>query len=461
MVDVQVVPRLAASVAVFVILSMVTAPAVAVGNSGQFIDDDGVPAEQALEWLAERDVIHGCDPPANRRSCPDRVLTRAQAAKILVLLARHEGVLEPDRPGSVDHFTDDTTTWDGAAEPFIDHLADLAIVHGCDPPANTSFCPHASLRRGQITKMVVRTFDLEAPEGFVDPWDDTGGHFFEDSARVAAYHRLFDSTAGSFDGYDEVTRAEFASVVVRVFEPDLCAENPFTAGRVADLEQAHPGVAFTGYAYDLETGCAYGMNRSNQQRTASVFKVMVMGGTLLEAQEEGRAPSQREMDLLTPMITRSTNPPVRELWQSFGAAPWFTDQAEIFGLDETTVVGEHGQPWGRTTTSAHDQADLLRQVLLGHGGPLEAPGRAVAFDLMTSVTPSQTWGVTRGVPAGWDVAQKNGFAGQIANSVGVVYDGAGEPVYVVAILTYGWPSWDQGIPAVEQIGGWVSSTLAG
>ncbi len=459
--DIPLGARAVGVVLVAVVMSMTAVfPAVAVGDSGRFVDDDGHPAEQALEWLAERGVIHGCDPPTNRRSCPDRKLTRAQAAKVLVLLARHQEAMDAARPGTVDHFVDDDTTWGGAAEPYIDHLADLGVVHGCDPPRNRFFCPDDVLRRGQITKMLARAFGLDAPAGYGDPWTDTGGHFFAEAARVAGYHGLFDTSSGVFDGYTEMTRAEFARVAVRLFEPDLCNENPFTAGRVAAIEQAHPEVSFTAYAYDIETSCAYSMNGPHRQPTASVFKVMVLGGTLLEAQDAGRSPTGREMDLLEPMITRSENEPVRELWRSFGAAPWFGEQARRFGLDDTTVVGDYEPAWGRTTTSAHDQADLLRMVLLDHGGPLDGSSRAVAKDLMTSVIPSQTWGVTEGVPSGWEVAQKNGFVAQTANSVGVVYDGAGMPVYVVAILTHGWASWDRGVPSVERIGGWVSSTLA-
>lgn len=60
----------------------------AVPAAAEFVDDDGRPGERALEWLADRGVIHGCDPPDNRASCPDRELTRAEAAKILVLLGQ-------------------------------------------------------------------------------------------------------------------------------------------------------------------------------------------------------------------------------------------------------------------------------------------------------------------------------------------------------------------------------------
>ncbi|MGH8912220.1 MAG: serine hydrolase, partial [Acidimicrobiia bacterium] len=121
---------------------------------------------------------------------------------------------------------------------------------------------------------------------------------------------------------------------------------------------------------------------------------------------------------------------------------------------------DDGQPWGRTRTSGLDQANLLRQVLLGEWGPLDSAGRDLALGLMTSVVPSQTWGVTAGVPAGRLVAQKNGFAAGTTNSVGVIHDAGGDPDYVVVVLTFGWPTWEVGVPVVEEIASWVAASLA-
>lgn len=450
-----------ALVAVVALSTMVTGMASpAAAASGRFDDDDGRPPERALEWLAERGVIDGCDPPLNDNSCSDRLVTRAEAAKILVRVGQAEGVLAADRPGDVDQFADDDATWNGAAEPFIDHLADLGVVHGCDPPDNRHFCPDDTLLRGQITKMVVRAFGLSAPEGYGSPWEDTAGQFFHEAARVAAHHGLYDASAGLFRGFTKVTRGEFARVVVRVFEPALCSEDPFTAGLVSELESQHEGVTLTAYAYDFDTGCAYALNPQLRAQTASVFKLTVMAGTLLEAQSGGRSLTSVEKSWLEAMITESANPPVRDLWRSFGGAPWFARQAEVFGLHETEVVGDYEPTWGRTRTSAYDQGDLLRQLLIGEGGLLTEPARETAFDLMTSVVPSQTWGATEGVPPAWMVAQKNGFAGQSTNSVGVVYDQDLEPVYVVVVLTHGWSAWPDGISAVERISGWVAGALA-
>ena len=104
------------------------------------------------------------------------------------------------------------------------------------------------------------------------------------------------------------------------------------------------------------------------------------------------------MALLEPMIRESANDPVRALWRSFGAAPWFAATGEVFGLDETTITADDWTAWGLTQTSAADQVDLLRQLLLGRSGPIGAAYREIAVELMTSVDPGQTWESRPGLP---------------------------------------------------------------
>ena len=241
--------------------------------------------------------------------------------------------------------------------------------------------------------------------------------------------------------------------------PAHCRPQMFTDEVAADIAADYPGKLITAWVHDLRTGCDYSLNPRNRQRTASVFKVLVMAGTLLEAQGEGRAVTDWEMARLTPMITRSTNEEVRELWNHFGGSPWFREQHETFGMAQTRVTADDGSAWGRTTTSARDQVDLLRQVLVGQFGPLQAEYRSIALDLMTSVVPSQSWGVTAGVPSGWRVALKNGFAGPTINSVGWVQGPGSDPGYVVAILTQGWADHPSGIAAVETINRIVAEAM--
>ena len=447
-------------VVVLLALIAIAQPAGAAGVSGSFLDDNGYPGEQHIERLAGQGAIQGCNPPENTRSCPARTLTRAEAFKILTIAGQSYGML-PGYPATLDdRFIDDDEMWGGAVSRLANYLAGLRIIHGCNPPENTRICPDGSLTRAEVAKVVVNTFDLGAPADYSSPWEDIGDTWYEEVARIAAYNGLWDTSSQHFDGGHEISRAEFARIVVTAGGDEICTDDPFTAGRVEDLVDRYPGQDLTAYAYDTRTGCGYWMNPDERLRTASVFKVMVMAGTLLEAQNDGRSLTSWERSQLTAMITESANSPVRALWRSFGGSPWFSQQAETFGLEETDSVGDIQGVWGRSTTSAKDQADLIRQALLGDWGPVREAYRKEAWGLMTSVVSSQTWGVTKGVPPDWTVAQKNGFAGHIANSVGFVQEPGSEEGYVLSVLTNGWSDWQLGVPVVEEIAGWVSAELA-
>jgi beta-lactamase class A len=361
-------------------------------------------------------------------------------------------------------------------ERNIEQVVDLGLLAPCDAPANSRFCPRDPARTGEVAdslmgaaKALGRIPDLPVEaaarglarvpaalglteEEAVPRWalSQAAGYLFE--TRV--------SDLSSADPAAAVDRAELADLLAVAIGMDRCPDDPFTEERVVALADRHPRQSLQAYAYDTRTGCAYWMNPEERLRPASVFKVMVLAGTLLEAQQEDREVAESEMARLIPMITESANWPVRSLWRSFGAAPWFSEQTEIFGLEETNAVGDYGGSWGGSRTSAKDQADLLRQVLLGDWGPLDPEYRQVARDLMTSVIESQTWGVSGGVPEGWTVAQKNGFAGSTANSVGYVEQPGGGGGYVVAVLTSGWPGWRAGVDTVEEISGWVAGALA-
>ena len=444
-----------------VVLSLMPVASAAAANdypSGRFGDDDRHPAEVAMSTLAEWGVVDGCNPPANSHSCPDAPVTRAEAAKIIVEAGEFTGDLLVADEVVADRFADDGEALGGGAERYLELLAAVDALHGCDPPTNRFVCPNRGITRGQAAKILIGAYGLEAPADHLAPWNDLDGQFYVEAARVASHHGLW-AERSRFDGHQRLTRGELAMAVVAASGTTLCRPDPFTQAHMADLEERYPGKLITAHVYDTRTGCQYRLNHDNRQRTASVFKVMVMAGTLLEAQNESRTVSEWEMDQLRPMISESANGPVRSLWYSFGAAPWYRDQGRDFGLDDTTVRGDDGTAWGLTTTSAADQVDLLRQVLLGEWGPLSDESRAVALELMTDVVPSQTWGVTAGVPDDWRVAQKNGFAGITINSVGWVDQPGPSNGYLVAILSQGWPDHPSGIAAVERVNRWVAESM--
>ena len=61
-------------------------------------------------------------------------------------------------------------------EKDINCIASAGITRGCNPPANTRFCPDARVTRGQMAAFLARALDLAASgESFID----AQGHTFE------------------------------------------------------------------------------------------------------------------------------------------------------------------------------------------------------------------------------------------------------------------------------------------
>jgi Beta-lactamase enzyme family len=235
--------------------------------------------------------------------------------------------------------------------------------------------------------------------------------------------------------------------------------NPLPPDLATELAYGYPGRRFTAVVTD-RSGCTYSMNPSYRIGTASVVKLEFMAGVLLLAQQQGRGLTQWEQDQLWPMITQSANDPATALWNYLGQDPGMQQIDAAFGLTDTQHAGG---VWGLTTTSAADQARLVSEVIPGMGGPLTAPYRAIARYYMTNVILEQRWGASAGVPFGWVVSQKNGFAGSQCcnwriNSVGWVErpDGTG---WAISVLTDGWPTEQEGINAIQSVSQRINSAM--
>jgi len=119
--------------------------------------------------------------------------------------------------------------------------------------------------------------------------------------------------------------------------------------------------------------------------------------------------------------------------------------------------------WGLTSTTAQDQTWFMEQLMQG-GVQLDPANRGIVWLHLRDTPADQRWGVRAGVPAGWAVGQKNGFAnsaccGWRVNSVGCVADPAGGG-HAIAVLSDGWGSMEQSIPMVETVAKQVAGSLA-
>ncbi|MET8921592.1 serine hydrolase [Streptomyces sp. NPDC052071] len=189
--------------------------------------------------------------------------------------------------------------------------------------------------------------------------------------------------------------------------------------------------------------------------TASIVKVDILATLLLQSQDAGRHLTAQERALAEPMIRNSDNAATNALWREIGGAPGLEAANKLMGL--TATKGGHGPKWGLTQTTASDQIRLLLCVFDGAGpsktdSPLNKESRAYIQSLMTRVASDQTWGVS--AASGSSHALKNGWLQRTAsglwdiNSVGrVTVDGHS---YLVAVLSDGSPSMNEGISVVER-----------
>lgn len=135
---------------------------------GVFTDDDDNVHEGFIEAIAAEGIIRGCNPPTNTRFCPGDTLTRGQLAAVL-----NRALQLP--PPAGDPFTDDD---DSIFETDIAAIAAAGIARGCNPPDNTEFCPQAMVTRGQMAAFLVTAFGLDFDAG-TDFFIDDDGSLFE------------------------------------------------------------------------------------------------------------------------------------------------------------------------------------------------------------------------------------------------------------------------------------------
>jgi hypothetical protein len=183
---------------------------------GTFIDDDGNIHEGQIEAIAAEEITLGCNPPVNDRYCPGEAVDRGSMAAFL-----SRALLLPAT--SVDHFDDD----DGHLfESDINRLAESGITKGCNPPANTRFCPDREMTRGEMAAMLSRAFSY--PVSNVDRFEDDDGHLFEaDVQKIAAVGVTIGCNPPDNNRFcpdDTVRRDAMASFLARAL--DLEAEQP-------------------------------------------------------------------------------------------------------------------------------------------------------------------------------------------------------------------------------------------
>jgi len=153
-------------------------------SADYFSDDNGKVYEDAANRLRQAGLTQGC---GSGRYCGDNTISRGEMA---AFLSRAENL-----PASnTDHFVDDNGS---IFEPGINKVADAGITFGCNPPANTNFCPTANVTRGQMAAFIIRALG-----GGVTPPPPGGSAFCDNVTTVVkgdcnALVSLYNATGGS------------------------------------------------------------------------------------------------------------------------------------------------------------------------------------------------------------------------------------------------------------------------
>ncbi|MEV1172788.1 serine hydrolase [Nonomuraea sp. NPDC049784] len=199
--------------------------------------------------------------------------------------------------------------------------------------------------------------------------------------------------------------------------------------------------------YDRTTGTRYAFRERTPFMLASVAKVDILLAFLLSKRGEL---SDYERNLTSRMIRDSDNDCAGELYMTIGGRDGFAEVLRRLGVEHTSPGPE--LYWGTTLSRPSDQVKVLER-LTDPEGPLPAHDRRYALKLMSSVQPSQAWGVSA---AGGEVALKNGWLPADAhgglwtvNSVGRL-DVRGHEL-LIAVLSERSPTMETGIATVERL----------
>ena len=201
--------------------------------------------------------------------------------------------------------------------------------------------------------------------------------------------------------------------------------------------------------YDPATKTTYTAgNTATEYNTASVVKLTLLIGVLLDAQQDARPLTASEQTNLKNMISTSDN--TRRHRRCTDSSVGLR-ACQSYWLALVRQTPPPASSWGLTTTTPSDQVLIMRQITEPNDLLADAT-RQQAKDYLAGVIPSQHWGISAASATNPNaVLLKNGWlpynGGWIVNSVGYVNNPTHD--YVMAVLTTGSTSHAAGIEAIE------------
>jgi beta-lactamase class A len=163
-------------------------------------------------------------------------------------------------------------------------------------------------------------------------------------------------------------------------------------------------------ATNLDTGQSYGFGATGGMVTASIVKLDLLEVLLLQHQDAGSPMDSDEDAEAVAMIEHSDNSAAESVFSDIGGRDALDTANPDLGVSTASTVPGPSDYWGLTTTSAHDQVVLLRD-LTGAQSRLSEAARSYALGLLRDVEGDQKWGAPAAADPGTTVAVKNGWLG--------------------------------------------------
>lgn len=162
-------------------------------------------AHEAITELADQNVIKG---NLDGTYGPENSVTRAQSAMLIV---RTLGISTKNRPDP--KFKDVTSNTSGYAE--IAALVDLGVFAKAE-----RFNPHQLATRAQVSKILVKAFELKGSSSKVKAFKDVPvtNSFYPYIDTLVTNGITAGTTASTFSPYKNVTRAQMAAFIYRILE---------------------------------------------------------------------------------------------------------------------------------------------------------------------------------------------------------------------------------------------------
>lgn len=233
------------------------------------------------------------------------------------------------------------------------------------------------------------------------------------------------------------------------------------AAAVAALVAGRPADSVSIAALDTSTGTRIGWGPGAGMTTASVFKLLLLEGYLLQNQDRGQAPADGAPDALTAMIDNSDNDAADQVYAALGGRRGVASALNRLGLSATALGA--ADEWGISTTGAADQLTALTD-LVSPQSPLTSASRAYALGLMSDVESDQRWGVGAAADPDTAFANKNGWLNLdddggrwVVSSVGVVQVNGHQ--VLLSVLTQHDADLADGIDLVESLSRAVATAL--